>query len=86
MLIVIFAYMILDMFSYYPYYLDYYNMLINGVKDASKLGYEISWWGEGQRDVGLYINKNLPAGASVGYLVVPRYVAPATRRDLKNVG
>ncbi len=85
-LIPILAFMIIDMVSYFPYYLDYYNMAIGGVKGAKKLQYEVSWWGEGQRGVGKYINNNVPSGASVGYYVVPRYVAPATRTDLNNLG
>lgn len=86
LLVPIIAYMIINMFSYYPYYLDYYNSLIGGVQGARAHGYEFSWWGEGQKGVGDFINKNAPSGASVGYFVVPRYVAPATRLDLKNQG
>lgn len=85
-LIPVFAYMIIEMAMFYPYYLDYYNMIIGGVRGASKLDYEVSWWGEGQRALGNYANKNIPPGSTFGYFVVPRYVAPATRFDINNLG
>lgn len=75
-----------EMFRFSPYYLDYYNNLIGGVKGAAGSGYEVSWWGEGQREVGFYINENLPLDVSVGFIVTPKYVFPNLRPDLKNEG
>lgn len=70
-------------FSIHPYYLDYYNELIGGTAGAEKRGFEISWWGEGQREVGRHLNEVAREGASVALLVTPRYVAPPLRSDLR---
>lgn len=78
--------MILELSSVFPYYLDYYNQFVGGAPGALKQKYDISWWGEGQREVGYWINDNLPEGATVGLLVTPKYVFPQLRRDLKNMG
>ena len=66
----------------HPYYLDYYNELVGGVAGAVERGYEISWWGEGQREVGQYLNKVATEKAKVALLVTPRYVMPPLRSDL----
>ena len=85
-LIPIFIFLAVEMIGVYPYYLDYYNQLVGGVNGAVKRGYEFSWWGEGQREVGFYINNNIPSGSSIGLIVTPKYVFPALRTDLKNKG
>jgi hypothetical protein len=85
-MIPLFIYMVFEMFLYFPYYLDYYNLFTGGVSGAAKRNYEVSWWGEGQREVGMYINKNIPPNSSVGLMVAPKYVFPATRLDINNLG
>jgi hypothetical protein len=67
----------------HPYYLDYYNEVVGGVKGAAKAGLEISYWGEGQREVGKYLNNSGKRNASVSLLVTPYYVMPSLRHDLK---
>jgi len=86
LLILLFAFMLWDVIKVFPYYLDYYNQLAGGVKGAVEKNYEFSWWGEGQREVGFWINKNIPFGSSVGLMVTPKYVFPSLRKDLKNKG
>lgn len=81
-LIPLFIVLIWSMLSVFPYYLDYYNLLAGGTGNAAKNGYAVSWWGEGQREVGLWINSHLPQGTSVGLDVEPRYVFPLLRQDL----
>lgn len=68
--------------SIHPYYLDYYNEIVGGVKGAVARGFEVGWWGEGQREVGRYLNKVATEKANVAFLLTPRYVMPALRPDL----
>ncbi|MBI2031165.1 MAG: glycosyltransferase family 39 protein [Candidatus Levybacteria bacterium] len=86
LLVILVIFMIWDMARAYPYYLDYYNQIIGGSKEASGKDYEFSWWGEGQREIGFWINKNLPQGSSVALIVTPKYVFPSLRKDLINKG
>lgn len=86
LLIPFLIFMLWDMMNVFPYYLDYYNQIIGGVKGAVERRYDFSWWGEGQREVGFWINNNLPSRSSVGLIVTPKYVFPSFRKDLVNKG
>lgn len=76
----------IEMMRFHPYYLDYYNQFVGGPRGAAEKGYEFSWWGEGQREVGLWINVNIPDGRSVGLIVRPKYVFPRLREGIKHKG
>ncbi len=65
----------------YPYYLDYYNQIIGGRTGAINAQLDFSWWGEGQRDAGLWLKKNGFKNSRVGLLVTPKYVFPRLRQD-----
>ncbi len=80
---VVFA--VISVVRVYPYYLDYYNELVGGVSGAEKFGYEVSWWGEGQREAVLWLNKNIASG-TVGARVTPNYVMPPLKRPLEFKG
>lgn len=67
--------------SVHPYYLDYYNGLVGGVRGAEKKKLEISWWGEGQRAAGAWLKQNAKQNAKIGLLVTPKYVFPRVRMD-----
>jgi hypothetical protein len=69
----------------FPYYLDYFNEFVGGVSGAANK-YEFSWWGEGQKEVGLWINANIPDGSTIGLIVTPKYVFPQLRPGLKLAG
>jgi hypothetical protein len=63
--------------STYPYYLDYFNILVGGPKKVyEKKLFNLGWWGEGQREAVLYIASQARAKDVVGLLVKPLYVAP----------
>jgi hypothetical protein len=76
------TFMLFDQARVFPYYIDYYNQFVGGPKGAVEQGYQFSWWGEGQRELGIWINQNLPSGSSIGLIVTPKYVFPQTRPDL----
>ena len=65
-----------SLFSYYPYYLDYYNELVGGISGAAQSGYDVSWWGEGQREAALWLKTNAPPDSSLALYVTPKYVFP----------
>ena len=75
-------FLIFEQVKIFPYYLDYYNQFVGGTSGAIRKGYDFSWWGEGQREAGLWVNQNAPDGSSVGLIVSPRYVFPRIRLGL----
>lgn len=75
-------YGIVTLSSIHPYYLDYYNAFVGGVKGAEEKKLETSWWGEGQRATGLWLQKNATQNAKVGLMVTPKYVFPRVRTDV----
>lgn len=79
-------FMFIEMVRVFPYYLDYYNQLIGGASGAIERGYDFSWWGEGQREAGLWMNDNLPASSSAGLIVTPKYVFPNLNQGIKMTG
>ncbi len=81
-IIVIFIF-ISSVFMIHPYYLDYYNELAGGLQGAVDKNLAVSWWGEGQREAGLWLEAYSPADKSVALKVTPMYVFPPLRRDLK---
>lgn len=82
----ILAYALWSTLAIHPYYLDYYNELVGGVAGAVRRGLEVSWWGEGQREAGRYLNQVGRSGARVALMVTPHYVMPPLRPDLKVEG
>jgi len=54
--------------SFWPYHLDYYNLLAGGSKriQAEKL-FRFGWWGEGVQACVRYIQAQLPPGTKVGF-------------------
>ena len=60
-----------------PYYLDYFNALVGGAKNVyEKRLFQLGWWGQGAREVGIYLAKNAPYGSTVGLAIVPIDVMP----------
>lgn len=60
-----------------PYYLDYFNVVVGGAKTVyEKKYFELGWWGEGLREMGLYLNKYAIKGSTVGLAVVPLSSVP----------
>ncbi|KKU13821.1 MAG: hypothetical protein UX21_C0035G0011, partial [Microgenomates group bacterium GW2011_GWC2_45_8] len=72
------VYLLGSLLVYTPYYLDYYNLLVGGVKGATHRGLAVSWWGEGQREAALYLKSHVKAGDTIALYVTPQYVFPST--------
>lgn len=68
--------------SIHPYYLDYYNEFVGGVKGAAEKKREVGWWGEGQREAGMWLKNNAFRQAKIGFIVTPKYVFPRVRSDV----
>jgi hypothetical protein len=55
-----------------PYYLDYFNELVGGVNTVYKYNlFQTGWWGQGQREAGLYLKNNAALGSTVGLAISP---------------
>lgn len=78
---IVLLYLLGSLVVYYPYYLDYYNLLIGGVKGATSQGQAVSWWGEGQREAALWLKSHTRSGDTIALYVTPQYIFPATIRD-----
>ncbi len=51
-----------------PYYLDYFNELVKGVRGVYKHQlFEIGWWSNGGKEVGNYIISHAKPGSTIGY-------------------
>jgi len=58
----------LSVVRYFPQTLSYYSPVVGGVRGASALGMEPTyWWDSLDRDVLIWINENTEAGASVAF-------------------
>jgi 4-amino-4-deoxy-L-arabinose transferase-like glycosyltransferase len=55
-----------------PYYLDYFNLFIGGTKHVyEKHLFFQGWWGNGQKEAALYIEKHAKKDATVGLVLNP---------------
>lgn len=63
----------------HPYYLDYYAEQVGGIGGAVRRGYEVYWWGEGQREAGMWLRENAKPGETVALQVSPKYVFPRVK-------
>ncbi len=70
-------YLLLSLVYVSPYYLDYYNELIGGVDNVYKYNlFQIGWWGQGQREAGIYLNKNAIDNSRIGLAISPEITFP----------
>lgn len=70
----------------HPYYIDYYNILVQGPKgvyDNKML--EFGWWGEGKKEMIEWINKNAELNAIVGTKFSPYIDISGWRQDIRFV-
>lgn len=64
-----------------PYYLDYFNILVGGAKNVYKNKlFHLAWWGEGNREAGLYLAKNAPAGSKIGNALSFKHTLPPLKK------
>ncbi|MFB3895080.1 MAG: ArnT family glycosyltransferase [bacterium] len=70
-LIVIFLLPLIAIGTYHPYQLSYYNEVVGGLRGATRLGFETTYWGDviGQPELD-WLNKNIPYEAKVKILPV----------------
>lgn len=62
-----------------PYYLDYFNGLVGGAKGVyEKKLFHLAWWGQGEREAGLWLEHNASSGSHVGLAIGPTFVLPQT--------
>lgn len=60
-----------------PYYLDYFNILPGGINGVYKSQlFQIGWWGQGNREAGIYLRDNAPKSSSVGLAISPLHSFP----------
>ncbi|MBP9716774.1 MAG: glycosyltransferase [Candidatus Levybacteria bacterium] len=73
----IIIYFLIILKSITPYYLDYFNILPGGVNGvySSRL-FQIGWWGQGNREAGIYLRDNAPKGSSIGLAISPIHSFP----------
>jgi len=83
LIIVLSLYGLYTLTSIHPYYLDYYNGLVGGVENAAKNGYEVSWWGEGQKEAEEWLRTHAETDSKVALFVTPKYIFPRIRKDVK---
>jgi hypothetical protein len=69
----------------HPYYLDYYNELVGGLKGAKEKKLEISWWGEGQREAGVWLNNHITTKTIIALCLTPRFVFPPLKANFQTV-
>lgn len=80
---VVISLMIFECIIIHPYYLDYYNHLVGGMRGAAD-DYLVGWWGEGMREAISYIDQHAEKN-SVVWIYGPRSTAffHSKRVDLK---
>jgi len=60
-----------------PYYLDYFNIVVGGAKTVyEKQLFQLGWWGEGLREMGLYLDNHAARGSKIGLAVEPLASVP----------
>lgn len=83
LIVILSLYGLYTLTSIHPYYLDYYNGLVGGVENAAKNGYEVSWWGEGQKEAEEWLRAHAETDSKVALFVTPKYIFPRIRKDVK---
>lgn len=74
-------YLFLNLIYVSPYYLDYFNELVGGVDTVYKYNlFQIGWWGQGQREAGMYLLKNAPTNSRIGLAVSPETTFPIDKK------
>lgn len=71
------AYLLISLWYVKPYYLDYFNELVGGTGTVYKHNlFQTGWWGQGEKEAGLYLRKIAPQGANVGLALSPEHTFP----------
>lgn len=70
-------YLFVVLWNIKPYYLDYFNELVGGVNTVFKYNlFQIGWWGQGEREAGLYLKRNAPKDSRIGLAISPEHTFP----------
>lgn len=71
--------------SFYPHYLDYYNLFVGGTQTVYKYKLlDYGWWGEGIKQAIMYANDKY-SGKSVYLQLKPAHVIPELNEDLERL-
>lgn len=63
----VFIYMLAILIRITPYYLNYFNIIVGGAKNAyEKKFFQLGWWGEGGREAIFYLKEAAPKGSIIG--------------------
>lgn len=77
----IIIYLFITLAKITPYYIDYFNGLVGGAKGVyEKKLFHLAWWGEGEREAGLWLERNVPNKSLIGLAIGPTHVLPKTSR------
>jgi len=77
LLLPLFLYMFIILLRITPYYLDYFNILVGGAKNVyEKRLFHLAWWGQGNKEAGLYILKHAKKDSRVGIATSPSHNFP----------
>lgn len=77
------TYLVFNVVSYCPYYLDYYNEIVGGSRGIyERKLLQLGWWGEGGEEATKYLNKNAKQNASVFLDFKPEHALGEIRPDL----
>lgn len=78
----IILYMVIIIFKTSPYYLDYFNEFVGGVKNVYEKGlFQIGWWGQGLREAGYYLEDNVNKNSSIALFISSPHVFPPLKNQ-----
>jgi len=75
--LIICLYLFVILFKISPYYLNYFNEITGGTNYIYKTKmFQMGWWGDGEREAGLYIKDHAPKGSTIGLALSPMHTLP----------
>ncbi|MBI2621725.1 MAG: glycosyltransferase [Candidatus Levybacteria bacterium] len=70
-------YLFVSLWQIKPYYLDYFNEFVGGTGTVYKYNlFQTGWWGQGEREAGIYLKNIAPKGSTVGLALSPEHTFP----------
>lgn len=70
-------YLIVILWQIKPYYLDYFNEVVGGTNTVYNYQlFQQGWWGQGEREAGLYLRDTARQGSTIGHAISPDHVFP----------
>ncbi|MCL5438713.1 MAG: glycosyltransferase [Patescibacteria group bacterium] len=73
----IIVYLLISLWYVKPYYLDYFNEVVGGTETVYRSNlFQTGWWGQGEREAGLFLKNSAPQGSNVGLALSPEHTFP----------